>query len=249
METIVIKLGGSIITDKSGYKKAKLEMISQLVKEISMIKGQYNIVLVHGAGSFGHAPVIKYNINNGIKTKEHKLGFTDTHLAVSQLSNLIIEELINNKTPAISLSPSILFNQKNKQINNYNHEIVEKYLKQGYLPVLYGDMVLDDELNGSVLSGDQIMKHVSKKLKATKMIFISDVEGVLSDGKVIPELNSTNIQKYETQLLGSAKADVTGGMYGKIKEIMASDIPTIITSPDNFLKAINGEQVGTLIHN
>jgi len=247
MKTIIIKLGGSVITKKQGYKQSRKKMIYFLAKEISKIHMKYKLILVHGAGSFGHAPVVKYNINNGIKTKKHKLGFADTHLSVSQLSNMIVEALISYNVPAISLTTTVLFKQKNKRIKSFSDKIVKDFLKQGYLPVLYGDMVLDEKLKGSVLSGDQIMTVLSKKLKADKMIFISDMEGVLVDCKVFPKLTKKNIKTIKFHLKGSKKTDVTGGMYGKIIEIMKSGVPALITNPKNLNKAIKGKKVGTLI--
>ncbi|MCC7569852.1 isopentenyl phosphate kinase family protein [Candidatus Micrarchaeota archaeon] len=247
MKTIVIKLGGSVLTEKKDYKKANKKMISQLAREISKINNKYKIILVHGAGSFGHAPVVKYKINNGIKTKKHKLGFADTHLSVSQLSNMIVEALIFHGVSAVSLTPTLLFKQNNKKVCSFNDKIVKDFLDAGYLPILYGDMVLDKKLNGSVLSGDQIMKLVSKKMKADKMVFISDVEGVYVDGKVFPKITKSNLSSIKSHLGGSAKVDVTGGMYGKLMEIMKSKVSSVITNPQNLAKAVQGKKVGTSI--
>ena len=172
METVIIKLGGSVITKKSRYKQPNKRMISYLAKAISEMYGKKRMILVHGAGSFGHAPVVKYDIGNGIKTDKHRLGFADTHLSVSELSNLLTSELIRRGVPAISIAPVVIFKQHNKRIIKCLNKPLIEILKKGYLPVLYGDMVIDTRLGGSVLSGDQITTYLAKTMKAKRFHFI-----------------------------------------------------------------------------
>ncbi|MCD6227377.1 isopentenyl phosphate kinase family protein [Candidatus Micrarchaeota archaeon] len=246
---ILIKFGGSVITYKNKYKSARKKMVDKLTLELAKVwKKDYKLILVHGAGSFGHAPVVKYKINNGVHTKGQKIGFADTHLAVSELSNLIVKSLIKYNVPAVSLPPAFLFEQNNKKVVRFYSQPIFDYFNEGYLPVLYGDMVLDYSLGGSVLSGDQIMTVLSKAMPVDKMIFITDVEGVLdNNGNVIPIINKDNLSEVQHHLTGSKNVDVTGGMHGKIMEIIHSGVPTVITNSKSMKDAILGKKVGTFI--
>ena len=160
----------------------------------------------------------------------------------------MLKSLIKYGAPAVSLPPAFLFEQDDKKVVRFYSQPVFDYFNEGYLPVLYGDMVLDYSLGGSVLSGDQIMTVLSKAMPVDKMIFITDVEGVLDvKGKVISEINKKNIKEIYKYLKGSKSVDVTGGMYGKIMEIIHSGVPTVITNSNNMRNAILGKKVGTYI--
>lgn len=242
----IVKLGGSIITDKKGFKKADKASIRRLVRVVAKAwnKGVKDLVIVHGAGSFGHAPVMEYDLNKGIKTGKHRLGFADTHLACSQLSNFIVAELINNSVPAVSLPPISIIIQNNRRISKFNHKHFLAVLKAGYVPVLYGDMVLDTKLKGSVVSGDQIVSYLGKM--ADLIVLATDVNGVLVGGKVVPEINKSNFKEISKHLGGAESKDVTGGMAGKVKELMGLKADVYVvngTRPDRIYKLLIGEKV------
>ena len=57
---IIVKLGGSIITDKAEYRKFRADTVDRLAGEI--VSSGKQVIIVHGAGSFGH-----------ILAKEHSL--------------------------------------------------------------------------------------------------------------------------------------------------------------------------------
>jgi len=247
MDLVIVKLGGSVLTKKEGYKEENRASIARLAKGIADVYSKCKLVLVHGAGSFGHAPVVKHGINEGVRTNAQKVGFADTHLAVSQLSNMIVEELIKNGVPAISMPPAVICRQDNKTIKEFGIGQIKAFLDAGYLPVVYGDMVLDDSMGGSVVSGDRLMAALAKGLGAKRMVSISDVEGVYVDGKIFPVITKDNIDGIRSHLGLSGKTDVTGGMYGKIREIMGSGVPAVVTNEKNMKDAILGREAGTSI--
>ncbi len=249
MDTVIVKLGGSVITDKNRYKQPNRRMISYLARVISEFYGKKKIILVHGAGSYGHMPVVKYGIDKGVKTDKHRLGFAETHRSVSELSNIVISELIRRKVPAVSIPPVVIFRLRNNRITKCFDEPLIRILKEGYLPVLYGDMVIDTRLGGSVLSGDQITTYLAKSMKAKKAIFVSDVRGVLDgQNKVIPVIHRGNIKELKKYIKDSGNIDVTGGMLGKVTEILRSGVHAVITDPRGLRYALEGkEKVGTTI--
>jgi len=225
----LIKLGGSVITKKSGYKEPNIENIEALAKMLAVVwkKGK-KMIVVHGAGSFGHGPVVLYNIRNGIRTDKEREGYAYTHSSCAYLSSLIVDALIKHGVPAVSIPPAVIIRQRGKKISSFNKKIVYDYLKAGFLPVLYGDMVLDEKIGGSVCSGDQIVAELGKD--AEMIVLGTNVDGVLADGKVVKRITKKNFEKISKHLGGAETTDVTGGMKGKIIEIMKTNKPAYIVN-------------------
>ncbi|MFH0738090.1 MAG: isopentenyl phosphate kinase [Candidatus Micrarchaeota archaeon] len=216
----ILKLGGSVLTDKAGYKKARPAMIKKLAGSVAAIwrKGIRDLVLVHGAGSFGHAVVIKHGIQEGITGAGHKLGFADTHASCSDLSSMLVRALIENGAPAVSIPPAVIITLNNKRIARFDTKIVNDYLQAGYLPVLFGDMAPDSALGGYPCSGDQIVSYLGKG--AEMVILATDVDGVMDErGNMIPLISKANFEAVSGHLKPTEN-DVTGGMKGKIGELL-----------------------------
>lgn len=243
----LLKLGGSIITKKQGWREADLGMIEKLAKVVASAwkKSERDWVLVHGAGSFGHPLVVKYDVDNGVKSAKQKLGFAITHEACSELSVLVTSALNTEGIPAISIRPALIITSKNKRIHSFNTKIIDDYLEAGYLPVLSGDMVPDIELGGSVCSGDQIISYLGKK--ADKIILATNVDGVLDDkGKVIPRVTNANFTEVSRHFKEPKGKDVTGAMAGKIRELLNLETPSYIVNglkPERLEKLMLGEKV------
>ncbi len=247
----IIKFGGSAITDKSEFKTANIGQIRKLAKAISTVwsKGMRDLVIVHGAGSFGHALVLKHGINDGITNDSQRLGFADTHAACSELSSIVVSALVEENVPAVSISPNSIIKQKNKRIVEFDTDIIMHYLSRGYLPVLYGDMVPDSEIEGSVCSGDQIMSYLGKDAEC--LIFTTNVDGVLDgSGKVIPKITAENFSQISGHIK-ETKNDVTGAMKGKINELLEGGVTSYIinaASPERLVDLLHGKEVtGTMV--
>ncbi len=216
----IIKIGGSAITDKSSFKQARSQVIKSIAKSISNIwnSGVRDILIVHGAGSFGHPLALKYGLKRGISDDDGRYGYALTHSSCSELSSLLCNAFLEQKIPAISIPPSSIILQKNGRICDFS-QIPLEYLENGFLPVLYGDAVPDTELLGSVCSGDQIVSYLSSQ--ADFIALGSDVDGVLDEnGKVIPKIDSKNFSVI-SKSIRTVPGDVTGGMRGKIEELLS----------------------------
>ncbi len=227
---LLLKLGGSVITKKHEPMMADQDNIENLARTIAKIwkKGIHDIALVHGAGSFGHHLVLTYGIKNGVKNDRNRIGYAYTHTSCTYLSGLVIEALLKNDVPAVSIPPAVTLKQTNEKISEFNEQIVFDYIKAGYLPILHGDMVLDKKIGGSVCSGDRIVAVLAKK--SSKIIFGTDVDGILVDGKVVPKIDNKNFSKVMKHIKGSIAPDVTGGMFGKINELKGTKKPIYIVN-------------------
>ncbi|MFA4982809.1 MAG: isopentenyl phosphate kinase [Candidatus Micrarchaeia archaeon] len=227
---LILKLGGSAITKKEGYMAADRKTMASLASAIAGARrgGLRGLVIVHGAGSFGHAPVLKYNLNNGVHTQLQKKGCRITQKACARLSSLVVSSLEKKGVAAISIPPHEIIRSKGRRIKKLDSARINAALHAGKVPVLYGDMVPDSALGFSVCSGDQIVSHLAKKAK--RVVLATNVDGVLAGGKVVAEINRRNFARIKGHLRASGSPDVTGGMAGKIAELLSVCAPCYIVN-------------------
>ena len=65
-ELILLKLGGSLLTDKDKPNSIRKDVVKSAIQQI--INADEKIILIHGGGSFGHPLAKKYNISEGINS-------------------------------------------------------------------------------------------------------------------------------------------------------------------------------------
>ena len=260
---IILKLGGSALTIKDADKPTIDEInLDRIAQEISYYND--DMIIVHGAGSYGHIHAKKYAIGEKITNTEEKLfkieGLSHTQASVQLLNYIVVKKLQEKGIPAIGIKPSSFIMTENKRISLCDTTIVQRYVDEGFVPVLYGDAVLDlnDEIKFAIISGDQIITYFARQLRADKVILSSDVDGIYTDNpKTNPNAKLIDIVTKDTKLSltdNENQADVTGGMAGKIRELLELadyGIESIIINAEkegNLRAAVSGEKVrGTLI--
>ncbi|MCX8158434.1 MAG: isopentenyl phosphate kinase [Candidatus Diapherotrites archaeon] len=225
----ILKLGGSSITEKhSNEFIVNQKVLAETARAIShsMKKKNFCLIVVHGAGPFGHRLVKQYKIEDRVLTEEQVRGFVRTHKSVADLNNIVLNSFIEHNIDAFSIQPSACIIQKNKKIEKFDLEIIKELLSKKIVPILYGDMVVDVSLGASVISGDTIVTYLAKKLKATKVFFGTNVDGIYNkdpnrykDAKLIRNITYHNIDDVLNYVSGSLAIDVTKGMKGKLSEI------------------------------
>lgn len=237
----LLKLGGSAITKKDGYMEENKEGIAALAKAIAKVwkSGARDLIVVHGAGSFGHALVLEYGINDGVRTMEQQKGCRKTQEACANLSRLVAGALAAEGVPALSIAPHSIIVSKNRRIETFDESPVLECLTEGRLPVLYGDMVMDSALGFSVCSGDQVVAYLAAW--ADRVVMASNVDGIFAEGKLVKKITGKNFPKIRPSLSGSKTPDVTGGMAGKIAELMD------VKAPIYVVNAAKPERVAALL--
>lgn len=242
---ILIKLGGSIITNKEKPISARRKTIENLAKSLKKIGEP--IIIVHGGGSFGHYWSVKYDMHT--KEKKYDLrGVAIVKNSMIELNKIILDLMLKNKLNPYCLPPTD-FMSGNKPILKKVKEI-EKIAKSGLIPVTYGDALWYGQKKTFILSGDKIMTHIAKILKPRLCIFALNEDGLYSNlksKKLIYEL------KGEHPLISENKMDVTGGMTRKVEEAMKiSKIGIDVffvngNKPERIVKAIKNRKFeGTL---
>ena len=260
---IILKIGGSILTNKDAVSEVDTKSLKRIASEIksSLDNSFKELIIVHGAGSFGHPPAKKYKIGEKFDQSEYpqkRIGFCETQNAVKKLNMYICEAFIEEGLPVVAIPASSFMRATNKRITDGNLDSFKRYLEKGFIPVIYGDVVLDDELEICVISGDQLIQYLAKNLNPDMVILGTDVDGVYNKN---PKTHDDAIffDKFSSlddldTLEGTTNVDVTGGMVGKIKELLyLADLgieSKIINAEveDNVFKVLENEKVkGTVI--
>ncbi len=260
---ILIKLGGSLITDKAKPFTPRLDVIKRLAREIYEAKKESGIKVIvgHGGGSFPHKPASDYKTNKGIINKDSYKGISLVQHAASSLNRIIVNNLIETGENAVSVQPSAGFIAEGGRIKDWFLEPMKEMLKHGLLPVPYGDVALDVEMGCCIISTEEILNYLARKLGSKKVILVGITDGVFDkdpnkypDAKLIPEINSENYEDIKKYLSGSAGIDVTGGMLHRVSrifELTKIGVEAQIINgekKDNLKKALLGEKVlGTTI--
>jgi isopentenyl phosphate kinase len=249
-EPVILKLGGSVITDKAADQGVVKEAdLLRIAKEVSQYGGE--MIIVHGAGSFGHTCAKKYGLDRGFDPE----GTVITHESVKKLASRVVDAPNEYKVRAIAVHPMCCTVCRNRRIESMYLDNIKLMLEKGFVPVLHGDVVMDLELGACVLSGDQIVPYLAKELKITRLGLGSAEEGVIdNDGKTIPEITPETFENFKHYIRGSESTDVTGGMLGKVQELLELSKTSCITShifnagkEDNIRRFLNGESIGTRI--
>jgi isopentenyl phosphate kinase len=255
----ILKIGGSVITDKDGELAARTAVINRLAEEIQEASVQ-NLIIVHGGGSFGHPIAQKYGIKEGFKEETQKIGFSETHHVMTVLNGLFMDSLIWHSIPAVSIAPSSCVVTENGRIKNFEDAPLKALLRMGFLPVLYGDAVFDTKLGFTILSGDQLVATLASKFDAKRIVIGVDVDGLYDSdpkankaAKMLTHLTLGELKKLQGGLGKSTTCDVTGGMFGKVSELLFAieqGIPVTIvnaTEPNLVCKALKGENVKSTV--
>lgn len=241
---VIIKLGGSLITDKTKPYTANFPVIKRLVREI--IGANVHVIIIHGQGSFAHTSAKKYG---GKKGYESLLGVATVFKDVMQINSIVMDELIKVKLPAVSFRPNSLFIANKGKMAFHNLEVIVEALKQGLIPVLYGDVILDKVWKTTIFSGETTTAYLvaylqQRNMKISKIVQAGITDGVYDkEGKTIEEITLDNYKSIKKSISGSVSVDVTGGMLHKVEEslkVAKISIPTFIINGNrkNELKNI-----------
>ena len=251
---ILIKFGGSLITDKKKPFTVRLSVIKRLCWEVqSLRKNSQNIYIIgHGGGYFPHYPAKKYETQKGLINKDSVKGIAEVQDAASKLNRIVVEEFLKAGENAISFNPSSLLITKNGKIKKAFLDSLLQSLELGMLPVVYGDVTFDTKKGCNILSTEELLNYLALKLKSSyksvRIIYCGITDGVYdANGNLIRVITSKNFNKIKSELGSSHGIDVTGGMLHKVKEalkIAKKGIPTLIingTRVKELSRAVEGE--------
>lgn len=275
-ELIFLKLGGSLITDKTQPYTPRLDIIEDVALQISTTlqnRPDLRLVIGHGSGSFGHVAASEYHTREGFvprasplihrerdKTEENYWkGFAEVWYQASALNRLVMKALNKTNVPSIALPPSANVIASNGRVSIWETTAIRMALAAGLVPVIYGDVVFDEVRGGTILSTEDLFGFLSPALRPERILLAGLESAVWEDFpnrtrklEAITPQSFSEISKGVGQADG---ADVTGGMEAKVTQMLElvrqnAELKIQIFSgaePGNIARALTGETLGTWI--
>jgi isopentenyl phosphate kinase len=243
----ILKIGGSILTDKGRLEAAQPEEIRRVAEEIA--SSSSGLILVHGAGSFGHMPARKYGLPQDFSPE----GLRVTHQSVVRLNDMVVNALSRAGAEPMPVHPFSCTLLKGGRIERLAVEPLREMIKDGLLPVLHGDVAMDISKKAGIVSGDQLVTYLARTLEAEIVAIGSNVDGVIFQGKPLERITRKDLSAIDSSLGGSSGVDVTGGMRGKLLELLEladEGIDSVIFNaavPGMISRTLKGEAIGTAV--
>jgi len=268
-ELILLKLGGSVLTDKTKPFTARMDVIERLAGEIKNALDErgddLQLIIGHGSGSFGHEVAAKYQTNKGAVAANSWTGFAEVASAAAELNYIVMDALRQAGIPAIKFQPSASTRTRGEQLMYFETFPIKEVIKHGLIPVIYGDVSVDASQGMSIVSTEKLFDSLARELAPSRIILAGHVDGVYEqdplthpEAEFIEDIDRTNWEEIEAMLGGSHGTDVTGGMFTKVREmyrltLAMPPMQAMIMSaeePGNLEAVLKGQMVsfGTLIN-
>ena len=215
---VVVKLGGSLITNKDIPESPNFHNMKLVCREISQAIStdkSLQLILIHGGGSFGHYFARKFGLGTLLKRNASPEGLARTAAAMIKLHSVMLEELNSAGVFCGTILPIEILSRNGDSISAIGESRIITLLENGLVPITFGNVSVIE--NGSfIISGDTIALAIARKFRIRKATFAMDVDGVYRSaglkGSIIHELIG------EPQFKSTLRDfDVTGGLQAKIK--------------------------------
>jgi isopentenyl phosphate kinase len=261
---VFLKLGGSLITDKTKPMTPQHEVIQRLANEIAQAVNTMpglRLLIGHGSGSFGHIVANEYQTQNGGKGDSYWKGFSEVWAAARELNQIMINHFVSSGLPVIAFPPSAGIITQYKRITSWDTRPIQLALSHGLIPVVQGDVILDANIGGTILSTEAIFQYLANELHPQEILIAGLDDGVYKDPQqpqeIINHISPGNYVDVLPLLSTSEAVDVTGGMLDKVSLMidLIKENPSLKVrifsgmKLNNVHAALAGESVGTQISN
>jgi isopentenyl phosphate kinase len=217
---VVLKLGGSAITDKSKDCTPRLTLIHKVATEIAA----YNkpLILLHGGGSFAH-PYATQDLVRAMFNGEAGLkAVSEIELNLDQLTRIVGVSLMLHQRWFVPIRPMSFMTLREGNVQSWFLNPVALALRRGMIPIIHGDLCIDEQRGFGVVSADRIATLLGQEMPVSQVLFGCDVDGVYRESdptSIVREVNKSNHSR-ELKGVKSSTSDATGGMRGKVTEAL-----------------------------
>lgn len=226
MDVVLLKWGGSLITDKATADSVRSDQLARLAAELAAARPTMDasLVLGHGGGSFGHAAAERFGLNRGPLDERGWQGAGWTQARARALHAHVVDALLAAGERPFSIAPSSLMTGDSGGAGEGSFEIVAEMLDGPLLPVVHGDVVLDRAWGASIASTERVFGALERSLsraghRVVRAIWLGETDGVWDgDGKTIDLLERRHLD--EAALGASRGSDVTGGMRHRVEHAL-----------------------------
>jgi len=265
-EMVLIKLGGSLITDKETPRTAREAVLERVAAELAGAVSEgpqtggapFQVILGHGSGSFGHAAAREYSwgasSDGDRQTERQAEAVAVTQAAALDLHRIVIAALRSAGLRPYSVAPSSCFVVEDGRGVPLTSEPIERALSLGLMPVVFGDVVMDRDGSASILSTEGAFLGLSEVLPVARAIWLGVTDGVYdAEGETVARLDRAGAEKLAATLGGAEGIHVTGGMRLRAHAALTladRGIPSIIANgrrPGLLRDALTGYQVAATV--
>lgn len=274
-ELVFLKLGGSLITDKTQPYTPRLDVLASLAAQIASAK--VPMILGHGSGSFGHTAAKEYKTRDGIPRlhrdpSPEKMGymtrgaeggywhgFNEVWYQASRLNRHVTESLYAAGIRSLSFAPSACVTARNGIVATWDLTSLRSALEAGLLPIIHGDVVFDEVLGGTILSTEELFEHLAYQLSPKRILLAGLEDAIWADfparTRRVSSISPASFDGLRASIGAADGADVTGGMLSKVEKMLelVQEIPDLSIQifsgevPGNLEKALRGAHIGTMI--
>jgi isopentenyl phosphate kinase len=242
--TTVLKLGGSVLTEKNGHKTVDDDALAAAADAIEAARPD-RLVVVHGGGSFGHPVAVEHAVSASEGSRD-AAALTEIHGAMGELNAAVCGALQERDVPALPVRPLSVAHRSADGALSFAADGVAAMLDEGFVPVAHGDVVAHAGRGATVASGDDIVVTLAERLVAGRVGVCTGVPGVLnSDDEIVGRIKSYD--EVATSVSGSDATDVTGGMAAKVRALLELSMPAAIFGADDLEGFLRGELPGTTV--
>jgi isopentenyl phosphate kinase len=218
---VLLKLGGSLITDKARPGFARHAAIRRLARELAAVvmhaRGP-RLLVGHGSGSFGHAAAARGGLTPGADATRSLDAIARTQRAAADLHRIVVGALADAGALPFSFAPSSFLHAANGRVTASFAGPIFDALDRGLLPVVYGDVVLDSRRGAVIVSTEELFQVLVKEAArrrspVARVVWLGETDGVRDgDGHPIARLSAAEAKRTARRVTGASGIDVTGGM-------------------------------------
>ncbi|MGK5091394.1 acetylglutamate kinase [Deltaproteobacteria bacterium TL4] len=223
-QIMVIKYGGAAMIEESLKTNFAQDIV--LLQSLGLLP-----VIVHGGGPEVSLAMErlgeKVSFINGLRVTSAE----NLKVAEMVLSGTVNKEIISHlnrfggKAVGVSGKDGHLIEARKKEhkdgidlgyvgeIKQTNPELIRVLLDAGFLPVI-SPIGMGENGNTYNVNADTVAAYIAAALNARKIIFMTDVNGILADGKLQSQLNASEV---ETMIENGV---ITGGMLPKAQALL-----------------------------
>jgi len=275
-ELVFLKLGGSLITDKTQPYTPRLDVMDDLALQIKtalQTQPDLRLMIGHGAGSFGHVPASEYHTRDGLPPKatplahrerdeteeNYWLGFAEVWYQAEKLNRYLVDAFRKADIETITLPPSASVIASDGKVSVFETTPIRMALSAGITPVIHGDVVFDEVRGGTILSTEDLFMYLARAINPDRILLAGLEAAVWEDfparTKKIQKITPASFEEISAGVGKADGADVTGGMESKVKQMLGLVAETSVQSvqifsgdePGNLARALTGESLGTMI--
>ena len=270
--------GKNIVVKYGGHAMGDIQLAQNFSKDIGLLKEVgINPIVIHGGGpQIGEIlknKNIKSNFVEGLRVTDKETVKIVEDVLSNDINKKIVKDIKlsggkaesfsgnkNNLIEATKLTMSVRDSDSNiekildlgfvGQPTNINNQIIEESIKQGNIPVI-APLGIDKHGNTYNINADTAAGFIAGSLKASKLLLLTDVAGILDENKKL--ISSLSLEKAnnivnEKYILGGMKPKITTCIDAIEKGVKQATILDGRISHSIILELFTEHGIGTQIY-